>query len=106
MQGPCFRQRLRAAREHCASAAHLGNAPVLRHNALYSSEYNDESRNSWIVESGICRINGPTVQDEAQTPFGGMKASGYGRFNALAAINEFTELRWITVETEPHHYPF
>jgi acyl-CoA reductase-like NAD-dependent aldehyde dehydrogenase len=56
--------------------------------------------------SGICHINGPTVQDEAQTPFGGMKASGYGRFNGLAAINEFTELRWITVETEPHHYPF
>src|SRR5262249_30675879 len=32
------------------------------------------------IESGICHINGPTVQDEAQIPFGGMKASGYGRF--------------------------
>jgi benzaldehyde dehydrogenase (NAD) len=46
------------------------------------------------------------VQDEAQIPFGGMKASGYGRFGGRAAINEFTELRWITIETEPHHYPF
>jgi vanillin dehydrogenase len=58
------------------------------------------------IESGICHINGPTVQDEAQIPFGGMKASGYGRFGGRAAINEFTELRWITIETEPHHYPF
>jgi acyl-CoA reductase-like NAD-dependent aldehyde dehydrogenase len=58
------------------------------------------------IESGICHINGPTVQDEAQIPFGGMKASGYGRFGGRAAINEFTELRWITIETEPHRYPF
>jgi vanillin dehydrogenase len=58
------------------------------------------------IDSGICHINGPTVQDEAQTPFGGVKASGYGRFNGHAAINEFTDARWITIETEPHHYPF
>ena len=58
------------------------------------------------IDSGICHINGPTVQDEAQTPFGGVKASDYGRFNGHAAINEFTDLRWITIETEPHHYPF
>src|SRR5690606_10120955 len=32
------------------------------------------------IESGICHINGPTVHDEAQMPFGGVKASGYGRF--------------------------
>ncbi|MBC8831471.1 aldehyde dehydrogenase family protein, partial [Escherichia coli] len=32
------------------------------------------------IESGICHINGPTVHDEAQMPFGGTKASGYGRF--------------------------
>ena len=58
------------------------------------------------IESGICHINGPTVQDEAQMPFGGPKASDYGRFNGHAGIEEFTELRWITIETEPHHYPF
>jgi hypothetical protein len=46
------------------------------------------------------------AQDEAQIPFGGMKASGYGKFGGRAAINEFTELRWITIETEQHRYPF
>lgn len=57
------------------------------------------------IESGICHVNGPTVHDEAQMPFGGMKASGYGRFGGTAAIHEFTELRWITVSSGPGNYP-
>lgn len=57
------------------------------------------------IESGICHINGPTVHDEAQMPFGGVKASGYGRFGGKAGIAEFTELRWITLQTEPQQYP-
>jgi benzaldehyde dehydrogenase (NAD) len=58
------------------------------------------------IESGICHINGPTVHDEAQMPFGGVKASGYGRFGGKAGVNEFTELRWITIQTTPRPYPF
>jgi len=58
------------------------------------------------IESGICHINGPTVHDEAQMPFGGVKASGYGRFGGKAGVHEFTELRWITIQTTPRHYPF
>jgi acyl-CoA reductase-like NAD-dependent aldehyde dehydrogenase len=57
------------------------------------------------IESGICHINGPTVADEAQMPFGGMKASGYGRFGGKAVIDELTDLRWITIEG-PQYYPF
>ena len=57
------------------------------------------------IRSGICHINGPTVHDEAQMPFGGVKASGYGRFGGKAGIAEFTELRWITMETQPGHFP-
>ncbi|HEX8300715.1 aldehyde dehydrogenase [Sphingomonas sp.] len=57
------------------------------------------------IKSGICHINGPTVHDEAQMPFGGVKGSGYGRFGGKAGVDAFTELRWITVETQPGHYP-
>lgn len=57
------------------------------------------------IKSGICHINGPTVHDEAQMPFGGTKASGYGRFGGKAGIDAFTELRWITIETQPGHFP-
>jgi acyl-CoA reductase-like NAD-dependent aldehyde dehydrogenase/ABC-type branched-subunit amino acid transport system ATPase component len=58
------------------------------------------------IESGICHVNGPTVHDEAQMPFGGVKASGLGRFGGKAGVHEFTELRWITVQTTERHYPF
>ncbi len=57
------------------------------------------------IDSGICHVNGATVHDEAQMPFGGTKASGYGRFGGKAAIDAFTELRWITVGTQPKQYP-
>ncbi len=57
------------------------------------------------IRSGICHVNGPTVHDEAQMPFGGVGASGYGRFGGKAGIDSFTEPRWITVETLPGHYP-
>jgi acyl-CoA reductase-like NAD-dependent aldehyde dehydrogenase len=57
------------------------------------------------IQSGICHINGPTVHDEAQMPFGGVKASGYGRFGGQAGVAEFTELRWITIDTQPGHFP-
>lgn len=57
------------------------------------------------IDAGICHINGPTVHDEAQLPFGGTKASGYGRFGGKAGIAEFTELRQITIGTLPYQYP-
>ncbi|WP_416465367.1 aldehyde dehydrogenase [Sphingomonas sp. VDB2] len=57
------------------------------------------------IQSGICHINGPTVHDEAQMPFGGTKASGYGKFGGRAGVDSFTDLRWITMETQPGHFP-
>ena len=58
------------------------------------------------IQSGICHVNGPTVHDEPQMPFGGVKASGIGSFGGKAGIEAFTDLRWITVQTTPRHYPF
>jgi len=57
------------------------------------------------IRSGICHVNGPTVHDEAQMPFGGVGASGYGRFGGKAAIDAFTELRWITIADQAGDYP-
>lgn len=58
------------------------------------------------IQSGICHVNGPTVHDEAQMPFGGTKSSGYGRFGGKAGVDAFTEMRWMTIQTAPRHYPF
>ncbi|MGY1411002.1 MULTISPECIES: aldehyde dehydrogenase [unclassified Luteimonas] len=74
--------------------------------AVFSRDVSRAWRVAARIESGICHINGPTVHDEAQMPFGGVKDSGYGRFGGKAGIAEFTELRWITIQNEPRHYPF
>jgi len=58
------------------------------------------------IESGIVHINDQTVHDEPQVPFGGVKDSGWGRFGGKAALEEFTELRWISTQLTPRGYPF
>ena len=57
------------------------------------------------IQSGICHVNGPTVHDEPQMPFGGVGASGHGRFGGRQGIDSFTETRWITIETLPGQFP-
>jgi acyl-CoA reductase-like NAD-dependent aldehyde dehydrogenase len=58
------------------------------------------------IEAGCVHINGATVQNEPQAPYGGMKQSGYGRFDGDAVIEEFTELKWVTIEQADQPYPF
>jgi acyl-CoA reductase-like NAD-dependent aldehyde dehydrogenase len=57
------------------------------------------------IEAGIVHVNDQPVGDEPQMPFGGVKDSGWGRFGGTAAIQEFTELHWVTVG-RPHPFPF
>ncbi len=59
-----------------------------------------------LLESGIVHVNDQPVADEPQMPFGGVKDSGWGRFGGQAVIDEFTELRWITVQSGTHPFPF
>lgn len=77
---------------------------------LSSAVFTRDTARGWRVaqriESGICHVNGPSVHDEAQMPFGGVKQSGWGRFGGKAGIESFTELRWITLQTAPRQYPF
>jgi acyl-CoA reductase-like NAD-dependent aldehyde dehydrogenase len=58
------------------------------------------------LEAGIVHVNEQTVGDEPQMPFGGVKDSGFGRFGGQAVVDEFTDLRWITVQSGTHPYPF
>lgn len=75
-------------------------------SAIFSRDIQRALRIAGQLDSGICHINGPTVHDEPQMPFGGVKGSGYGRFGGKAGIAEFTDLRWITIEDPNQHYPF
>lgn len=74
--------------------------------AVFAEDIAEATRVAGQLQTGICHINGPTVHDEPQMPFGGTKASGFGRFGGSAGIDAFTELRWITIQSGPRFYPF
>lgn len=57
------------------------------------------------VEAGMTHVNDSPVNDDANTAFGGVKASGIGRFGGQWAISEFTTEHWITVQREPRAFP-
>ncbi|KAF7556636.1 hypothetical protein G7046_g6237 [Stylonectria norvegica] len=48
------------------------------------------------IESGAVHINGMTVHDETALPHGGVKSSGYGRFNASDGLAEWVRSKTIT----------
>jgi acyl-CoA reductase-like NAD-dependent aldehyde dehydrogenase len=58
------------------------------------------------LQTGIVHVNDQPVGDEPQMPFGGVKDSGWGRFGGQAAIDEFTELKWVTVQSGTRPFPF
>jgi acyl-CoA reductase-like NAD-dependent aldehyde dehydrogenase len=58
------------------------------------------------IDAGIVHINDQPVADEPQMPFGGVKDSGFGRFGGSAVVDEFTDLRWVTVQSGSHPFPF
>lgn len=72
--------------------------------AVFSADVGAAMQIARQLETGICHINDATVNDEPPMPFGGTKHSGWGRFGGKAALEEFTELRWITIQDSPRQY--
>jgi acyl-CoA reductase-like NAD-dependent aldehyde dehydrogenase len=58
------------------------------------------------LEAGIVHVNDQPVHDEPQMPFGGVKDSGFGRFGGTFAMDEFTDLQWVTVQSGTRPFPF
>lgn len=58
------------------------------------------------IESGMVHINGPSIRDEATIPFGGVKDSGMGREGGQFSMDEFTELKWVTIQAGQQQFPF
>ena len=57
-------------------------------------------------DSGMVHVNDGTINDDPLIAFGGEKASGVGRLNGKWALEEFTTLKWISVQHKQRHYPF
>lgn len=75
-------------------------------SAVFGSNINRALSVAARLQYGCVHVNGATVQNEAQAPYGGMKNSGYGRFDGRAVIDEFTEIKWVTLEDPAQRYPF
>ena len=56
-------------------------------------------------DTGIVHINAPTMASEAALPVGGVKDSGWGR-SGHYAIEDFTEVRLVTMSRAAGQYPF
>ena len=48
------------------------------------------------IESGAVHINGMSVHDEPALPHGGVKKSGFGRFNGLPGLEEWVRTKVVT----------
>ncbi|KAH9828502.1 salicylaldehyde dehydrogenase [Teratosphaeria destructans] len=48
------------------------------------------------IDSGAIHINSMSVHDESMLPHGGVKKSGWGRFNGQWGIDEFQKLKTVT----------
>lgn len=58
------------------------------------------------VEAGMTHVNDQTVNDLPNIPFGGVKASGVGRYGNPWIVDEFTETKWISVQEQERPFPF
>ncbi|MXQ07316.1 aldehyde dehydrogenase family protein [Alphaproteobacteria bacterium GH1-50] len=57
------------------------------------------------LETGMVHVNCQNINDEPHVPFGGVKASGVGRYGGRWSLDAFTELRWITLDRGGRHFP-
>ncbi|KAK0719302.1 Aldehyde/histidinol dehydrogenase [Lasiosphaeris hirsuta] len=68
-------------------------------SAIFTEDLRRGLRFAKEIETGAVHINSMTVHDESALPHGGVKASGYGRFNANHGLNE-----WVRTKTVTYRY--
>ncbi|WP_085993466.1 aldehyde dehydrogenase family protein [Oceanobacillus senegalensis] len=75
-------------------------------SSIFTSDLKKGEAYGLKIDSGMTHINDQTVNDAANIPFGGNKQSGMGRFGNPWVIDEFTKLKWISVQEEYREFPF
>ena len=74
--------------------------------SVWSGDRNRAEDVADAIDAGMVHINDQPIHEEPNVPFGGMKASGIGRFHGDAIVRELTEEKWISVQREPRTFPF
>jgi benzaldehyde dehydrogenase (NAD) len=76
-------------------------------SGIISADTNRAMRIGERLHSGMLHINDQTVNDECVNPFGGCGCSGNGgNIGGPTNWENFSQLRWITVQAAAHPYPF
>ena len=75
-------------------------------SSLLTNDLSKAMALSLDMEAGMVHINNATVSDNSTVAFGGVKNSGVGREGGSYSIDEFTELKWITIQYTPAQFPF
>jgi aldehyde dehydrogenase (NAD+) len=73
--------------------------------SVHSTDLGKAKDVAQAIDAGMVHINDQTLNDEPHIPFGGMKDSGLGRYNGDQILDEFTELKWISIQNDPRDYP-
>lgn len=58
------------------------------------------------VHTGMIHVNDITINDEPIIAFGGEKQSGMGRLNGQWSLDEFTTMKWISVNYGQRQFPY
>jgi aldehyde dehydrogenase (NAD+) len=74
--------------------------------SVWSGDRNRAEDVADAIDAGMVHVNDQPINEEPDVPFGGMKASGIGRFHGDAIIRELTETKWISVQREQRSFPF
>jgi aldehyde dehydrogenase (NAD+) len=74
-------------------------------SAVFTRDLDRGTRFALRVDAGMTHVNDSPVNDDANTAFGGEKASGIGRFGGAWAVDEFTTDHWVSVQREPRQFP-
>jgi len=67
--------------------------------SIFTRDLDKALRFAHQAESGMVHINAPTLHDEPHVPFGGTKASGFGREGTEADLEIMTEWKWVTIQS-------
>jgi len=74
--------------------------------AVYTSDLERGVEVAKRIQTGMVHVNDQSVNDEPIIAFGGEKSSGIGRFGGEWTLEEFTTVKWISIQKHPRAYPF
>jgi aldehyde dehydrogenase (NAD+) len=74
--------------------------------AVFTGDLDRGARFAQRLEVGMAHVNDQPVIDLPNSPFGGEKNSGIGRFNGTWVVEAFTTDQWVTVQRTPRNFPW